>query len=56
MEDYESVIPIDVFLSLEQQIIGVAYQIETLEEYQVDMIHIINKMLFDALNEQLDIF
>ena len=41
---------------VEQAIIQSEYQGDQLEDYQNDLIHIFNKMIFDSLNEQLDTF
>lgn len=54
LEDYDSVLDLNIYIEIEEQLMEFVYNKEDLSAFQVEQKQIYHKLIFDAYNERLD--
>lgn len=54
LEDYDSVLDLNIYIEIEEQLMELVYNKENLSAFQVEQKQIYHKLIFDAYNEKLD--
>jgi hypothetical protein len=54
LEDYDSVLDLNIYIEIEEQLMELVYNKEDLSAFQVEQKQIYHKLIFDAYNEKLD--
>jgi hypothetical protein len=54
LEDYDSVLDLNIYIEIEEQLMEFVYNKEDLSAFQIEQKQIYHKLMFDAFNEELD--